>query len=96
MPYVRTSVATSPPTGASDDDGSVDVGFFDVCEEVPNSATMAHETPGVARYYLAQFGRTDLQSQAISATEFDVRSANGPVYVIVQRGRTYYQPLAKL
>jgi Dolichyl-phosphate-mannose-protein mannosyltransferase len=62
-----------------------------VCEEAPNGATMAHETPGVARYYLAQFGRTDLQSQAISSPEFDVRSVTGPVYVIVQRGRTYFE-----
>lgn len=62
-----------------------------VCEAAPNGATMAHETPGVARYYLAQFGRTDLQSQAISSAQFDVRSATGPVYVIVQRGRTYFE-----
>ena len=62
-----------------------------VCEEAPHGATMAHETPGVARYYLAQFGRTDLQSQAISSPQFDVRSATGPIYVIVQRGRTYFE-----
>ena len=62
-----------------------------VCEEAPNGATMAHETPAVARYYLEQFGRTDLQSQAISSREFDVRSVTGPVYVIVQRGRTYFE-----
>ena len=37
------------------------------------------------------FGRTDLNSQAISAKEFDVRTAPGPVYVIVQRGRTYFE-----
>lgn len=43
------------------------------------------------RYYLAVFGRSDLNSQAISAKEFDVRTANGPVYVIVQRGRTYFE-----
>ncbi len=62
-----------------------------VCEEAPNGATIAHETPGVTRYYLAQFGRTDLQSQAISSPEFDVRSVTEPVYVIVQRGRTYFE-----
>ncbi len=38
-----------------------------------------------------QFGRTDLNSQAISSKEFDARSAAGPVYVIVQRGRTYFE-----
>ncbi len=62
-----------------------------VCEAAPNGATMAHETPAVARYYLASFGRQDLKSQAISSHEFDVRSAGGPVYVIVQRGRTYFE-----
>ncbi len=62
-----------------------------VCEKAPAGATMAHETPAVAGYYLEQFGRTDLKSEAISSPEFDVRSANGMVYVIVQRGRTYFE-----
>jgi hypothetical protein len=62
-----------------------------VCEEAPNGATMAHETPGVAGYYLAKFGRADLNSQPISSPDFDVRSAGGPVYVIAQRGRTYFE-----
>ena len=42
-----------------------------VCEEAPNGATMAHETPGVAGYYLSQFNRPDLKSQAISSPEFE-------------------------
>ena len=62
-----------------------------VCDEAPSGATMAHETPAVAGYYLAQYGRQDLKSQAISSVEFDVRSAGGPVYVIVQQGRTYFE-----
>jgi len=62
-----------------------------VCESAPNGATMAHETPGVAGYYLTSFGRQDLKSETISSREFDVRSAGGPVYVIVQRGRTYFE-----
>lgn len=62
-----------------------------VCDEAPEGATMAHETPAVARYYLKQFGRPDLDSQAISSPDFDTRSARGPVYVIAQRGRTYFE-----
>ena len=62
-----------------------------VCETAPTGATIAHETPAVARHYLASFGRNDLSSQAISAKEFDVRTATGPVYVLVQRGRTYFE-----
>ena len=62
-----------------------------VCDVAPAGATIAHETPAVTRYYLGAFGRTDLNSQTISSREFDVRKATGPVYVIVQRGRTYFE-----
>ena len=62
-----------------------------VCEQAPSGATVAHETPGVTGYYLTQFGRPDLKSQAISSPDFDVRTAGGAVYVLVQRGRTYFE-----
>jgi hypothetical protein len=62
-----------------------------VCEVAPPGATIAHETPAVTRHYLAKFGRTDLNSQTISSKEFDARTATGAVYVIVQRGRTYFE-----
>lgn len=62
-----------------------------VCDVAPSGATIAHETPAVARHYLARFGRSDLNSKAISSNEFDARSATGTVYVIVQRGRTYFE-----
>jgi hypothetical protein len=62
-----------------------------VCEHAPAGATIAHETPGVVRHYLASFGRTDLNSQVISSRDFDVTTASGPVYVIVQSGRTYFE-----
>ena len=65
-----------------------------VCEQAPPGATIAHETPGVVRHYLYLFDRTDLNSQVISAKEFDVASvtgAPGTVYVIAQRGRTYFE-----
>ena len=62
-----------------------------VCDVAPPGATIAHETPGVTGHYLARFGRTDLNSKTISSNEFDVRSAPGPIYVIVQRGRTYFE-----
>ena len=62
-----------------------------VCEQAPAGATIAHETPGVTRHYLTVFGRKDLNSQAISSKEFDVRTAAGPLYVLVQRGRTYFE-----
>jgi hypothetical protein len=62
-----------------------------VSENAPQGATIAHETPGVVRHYLSVFGRTDLNSQVISSSQFDVTSASGPVYVIAQRGRTYFE-----
>jgi hypothetical protein len=62
-----------------------------VCDVAPNGATVAHETPGVTRHYLASFGRADLKSKTISSNELDARTVAGPVYVIVQRGRTYFE-----
>ena len=62
-----------------------------VCDVAPSGATIAHETPAVARYYLSKFGRDDLNSRAISATDFDPTKTSGVVYVIVQRGRTYFE-----
>ncbi len=62
-----------------------------VCDNAPPNATIAHETPGVARYYLGRFNRTDLNSKAISSLDFDSRSAPYPTFFIVQRGRTYFE-----
>lgn len=67
-----------------------------VAEQAPPGATIAHETPGVVRHYLSAFNRTDLNSQVISSPQFDVTSAPGPVYVIAQRGRTYFENRAEL
>jgi hypothetical protein len=62
-----------------------------ICEVAPQGAVIAHETPAVARYYLAKFGRSDLNSHPISANDFNPTTAEGPVYVVVQRGRTYFE-----
>jgi len=62
-----------------------------VCEKAPPGATIAHETPAATRYYLERCGRADLNSQEISTPGFDVGKVSGPVYVIIQRGRTYFE-----
>jgi len=62
-----------------------------VSEVAEPRATIAHETPAVARHYLTKFGRTDLVSLPISAKDFDPTTAPGVVYVLVQRGRTYFE-----
>lgn len=67
-----------------------------VCDNAPPGAIIAHETPAATRYYLEQFGRTDLNSKAISAPDFDVAKVSGPAYFIVQRGRTYFENQDKL
>ncbi|HEX8147394.1 MAG TPA: glycosyltransferase family 39 protein [Pyrinomonadaceae bacterium] len=62
-----------------------------VAGHAPPGATLAHETPGVVRHYLARFGREDLRPQVISDPHFDVTGSPAPVYAILQRGRTYFE-----
>jgi len=67
-----------------------------VCDNAPPGAIIAHETPAATRYYLEQFQRTDLDSKAISAPDFDPAKISRPAYFIVQRGRTYFENRDKL
>ena len=67
-----------------------------VCETAPPGAFIAHETPAATRYYLERFGRTDLNSKTISAPDVDVLSIPGPAYIVIQRGRTYFENRAKI
>ncbi|MBA3804705.1 MAG: glycosyltransferase family 39 protein [Acidobacteria bacterium] len=68
-----------------------------VCQEAPQGAIVAHETPGVARYYLEKYARPDLKSRAISEPGFTLaRDAPAPAYFILQRGRTYFENEEKI
>ena len=67
-----------------------------VCDTAPRNAVIAHETPGVTRYYLERFKRTDLQSHPMSAPDFDPAKLNGPAFFILQRGRIYFENREKL
>jgi asparagine N-glycosylation enzyme membrane subunit Stt3 len=67
-----------------------------VCDTAPPGVTIAHETPGVTRYYLETFRRADLNSKAISAPDFDLTKISGPAYFIIQRGRTYFENRDKI
>lgn len=67
-----------------------------VCDVAPRDAIIAHETPAVTRYYLQSFGRQDLQSHPISAAGFDPRTLPSTTYIIVQRGRTYFENREKV
>ncbi|HEX3279693.1 MAG TPA: glycosyltransferase family 39 protein [Pyrinomonadaceae bacterium] len=62
-----------------------------VCEKAPQGAILANETPAATHYYLERSGRADLKSQVISTPDFQIGNISGPAYVIVQRGRTYFE-----
>jgi hypothetical protein len=67
-------------------------------EHSMSSATIVHETPGVARYYLQKFARPDLDSRVLSdpAFNFNETGTTRPAYVILQRGRTYFENREKM
>jgi hypothetical protein len=67
-----------------------------VCDTAPPGAIIAHETPATTRYYLERFSRTDLKSKTISSSDFDPANIFGPAYIVVQRGRTYFENRDKL
>jgi 4-amino-4-deoxy-L-arabinose transferase-like glycosyltransferase len=71
------------------DDGLNDAIRF-VCEQAPRNATIVTETPGVVRYYTEKLGRADLQSRVLSDPKYSV-SETEPAYIILQRGRTYFE-----
>ncbi|HEX8472690.1 MAG TPA: glycosyltransferase family 39 protein [Pyrinomonadaceae bacterium] len=72
------------------DDGLREAVNF-ICERAPVGATVAHETPGVVRYYLQRCGRTDLRSRTISDVQYNPLDAPTDTFVIMQRGRTYFE-----
>ncbi len=76
------------------DDGLNDAIRF-VCERAPRNAMIVTETPGVVRYYTEKLGRTDLQSRVLSDPKFSV-SETGSTFVILQRGRTYFENQNKM
>jgi hypothetical protein len=67
-----------------------------VCKTAPQGATIAHETPGVVGYYLEKLGRTDIQSRVLSDAAFKLADAPQPTYIILQRGRTYFENQEKM
>jgi hypothetical protein len=67
-----------------------------VSEHAPQRAAVVHETPAVMRYYLQKFNRTDLDSRVLSDHAFQLDNAPRPAYVILQRGRTYFENREKM
>ncbi|HMJ24924.1 MAG TPA: glycosyltransferase family 39 protein [Pyrinomonadaceae bacterium] len=71
------------------DDGLNDAIKF-VCERAPQGSEIVTEAPGVVRYYTEKLGRADLQTRVLSDPKYTV-SDQSLAYVILQRGRTYYE-----
>jgi hypothetical protein len=67
-----------------------------VCKNAPQGSAIAHETPGVVGYYLEKFGRTDLDSRILSAKDFNLAEISQPTFIIIQRGRTYFENQEKM
>jgi dolichyl-phosphate-mannose-protein mannosyltransferase len=67
-----------------------------VCKTAPQGATIAHETPGVVGYYLEKLGRKDIQSRVLSDANFKLADATPQAYIILQRGRTYFENQEKM
>jgi hypothetical protein len=63
-----------------------------VAEHAPRGATLASEIPGVVEYYLERYNRSDIRSKIISHPKFDLVK-DPPDYVLLQRGRTYFENL---
>jgi len=71
-----------------DDGVNEAIGF--ICQHAPRNANIVSETPGVVHYYTEKFGRSDLQPHVLSDPNF-TPSSQQPTYVILQRGRTYFE-----
>jgi hypothetical protein len=67
-----------------------------VASNAPRNASIVHETPGVARHYLQKFNRADLNSRVLSDPAFEFGETPRPAYVILQRGRTYFENREKM
>lgn len=61
-----------------------------VCQRAPSGAVIVSEVPGVVRYYTTKFGRPDLQSHVLTDPKYSP-STDVPTYVILQKGRTYFE-----
>jgi 4-amino-4-deoxy-L-arabinose transferase-like glycosyltransferase len=66
-----------------------------VSQQAPPNANIVSEVPGVVRYYTEKFGRKDLRSQVLSDPKY-TPSSQEPTFVILQKGRTYFENQAEM
>ncbi len=67
-----------------------------VAQTAPVGSMMASEIPGVVQYYLERFNRTDIRSEIISQPSFTLSPGSSPDFVLIQRGRVYFENVDNL
>jgi len=72
------------------------IGF--IAYRAPSGSLVAQDAPGVAEFYLQKYKRTDLVAIELSSRNFNSAqiSPDAPAYVIVQKGRRYFENQAWL
>jgi 4-amino-4-deoxy-L-arabinose transferase-like glycosyltransferase len=61
-----------------------------IADNAPSGARLASEIPGVVEYYLERYNRSDIHSEIISKPGFSLE-ADAPEFVMLQRGRLYFE-----
>ena len=67
-----------------------------IAKKAPVGSMMASEIPGVVQYYLERFNRTDIRSEIISQPSFALSKSSSPDFVLIQRGRVYFENVDNL
>ncbi|MCS7157926.1 MAG: glycosyltransferase family 39 protein [Blastocatellia bacterium] len=62
-----------------------------IAARAPWGSRLGHDAPGVVWFYTRQFGRADLVGVELSSPAFTLTSDSRPLYVIVQKGRRYFE-----
>jgi hypothetical protein len=61
-----------------------------VAETAPPGSSLASEIPGVVEYYLERYNRSDIHIEIMSKPGFGLH-ASAPQFVLLQRGRLYFE-----
>ncbi len=62
-----------------------------IAARAPRGSRIGHDAPEVVRFYTRRFGREDLVGVEMSSPRFSLAPDSRPLYVIVQRGRRYFE-----
>ncbi len=76
-------------------DAGVREALASIAQLAPHGASVVSETPWVARYYCTQFGRLDLKNEILSDARVQLDTEH-PKFVIVQRGRYYFENIERI